>query len=147
LKNNSIDNISDLIITKDNNIDFNNTINQSYCSFEEIKKYKELIHQNIGYEFICKASEKTLIDELVDIMIDAFCESKVKINIGGKCFDTEYIKQRFFEINSYHIEYVVVCFKKNKTKISNLKNYLLTSLYNSTLTLDSYLASEINCDL
>ena len=80
-------------------------------------------------------------------MLDTFCESKETITIGGKCFDTEYIKQRFFEINSYHIEYVVVCFKKNKTKISNLKNYLLTSLYNSTLTLDSYLASEINCDL
>ena len=37
--------------------------------------------------------------------------------------------------------------QKNQTNIGNIKAYLLTALYNSTITMDSYYQARVNYDL
>ena len=36
---------------------------------------------------------------------------------------------------------------KNVTKVRNIKNYLLTALYNASNTISSYYQSEVNHDM
>ncbi len=43
--------------------------------------------------------------------------------------------------------YVFESMERNTTKIINIRSYLLTALYNSTLTIDNYYKSVINHDL
>ena len=46
-----------------------------------------------------------------------------------------------------HIEYVTSCLQKNTSKIENIKAYLLTTLYNATMTIDNYYRAEVNHDM
>jgi hypothetical protein len=46
-----------------------------------------------------------------------------------------------------HIEYLFECLKKNTTKIRNIKVYMLTSIYNAPVTMESYYNAEVNHDL
>lgn len=43
-----------------------------------------------------------------------------------------------------HIEYVVGCLEKNTSKVGNIRAYLLTTLYNSTMTIENYYRAEVN---
>ena len=45
--------------------------------------------------------------------------------------DCEYVKERFRELNNKHIRYVLFILKNNKKKINNIKQYLLTVLFNA----------------
>ena len=46
-----------------------------------------------------------------------------------------------------HIEYVVGCLEKNTSKVGNIRAYLLTTLYNSTMTIENYYRAEVNHDM
>ena len=45
------------------------------------------------------------------------------------------------------MEYILGCLKENTTKVHNIKNYLLTTLYNASLTIDNFYSAEVNHDL
>ncbi len=47
------------------------------------------------------------------------------------------MKSRFMKLAHSHIEYVIDCLQKHTGKIRNIKAYLLTALYNSSLTIGS----------
>ena len=53
------------------------------------------------------------------------------------------VKERFRMLNKFHIEYVLECLKNNSGKINNIKNYLLTSLYNAPLTINTYYQNKV----
>lgn len=45
------------------------------------------------------------------------------------------------------IQYVLDCLKDNPPRIRNIKQYLLTALYNAPLTIENYYAAQIDHDL
>ena len=53
------------------------------------------------------------------------------------------VKDRFRMLNKFHVEYVLECLKNNSGKINNIKNYLLTSLYNAPLTINTYYQNKV----
>ena len=57
------------------------------------------------------------------------------------------VKERFRSLKQFHIQYVIGCIQANTTKVSNIKSYLLTALYNSLATMETYYQSEVNHDL
>ena len=46
-----------------------------------------------------------------------------------------------------HIKFVFDCLKENTTKIRNIKQYLLTTLYNAPTTIGSYYSALVQHDL
>ena len=50
------------------------------------------------------------------------------------------------EQKGMHLEYVLGCMKDNTTKIRNIKNYLLSALFNAPTTMGSYFQSEVSHD-
>jgi hypothetical protein len=42
---------------------------------------------------------------------------------------------------------VLNCFRENTTKVRNIRQYLLTALFNAPATIGSYYAAEANCDM
>lgn len=67
---------------------------------------------------------------------------KRKIYIAGDMLDCEYVKERFRELNNKHIRYVLFILKNNKKKINNIKQYLLTVLFNAPATCCSFFQNQ-----
>lgn len=115
----------------------------------ERNSYHKLILENIDYEVLSEddSIDREQLDELVELMVDAVCTRKKVLRIAGDDLPAETVKSRFLKLESSHIEYVLSCLKKNTTKIRNIKQYLLTTLYNSSFTIENYYSSKVNHDL
>ena len=147
--------------SQSNNTDINKTdiseteINQSYPIIsgnfqkkkdvmEEMKAYREVIHENIDYQYHAKED----VDELVELMIEVMMMPEDSmIRIAGVEKPVALVKSRFMKLNYSHIEYVLFCLNRNTTKVGNIKAYLLTALYNAPATINSYYQAEVNHDM
>ena len=147
--------------SQSNNTDINKTdiseteINQSYPIIsgnsqkkkdvmEEMRAYREVIHENIDYQYHAKED----VDELVELMIEVMMMPEDSmIRIAGVEKPVALVKSRFMKLNYSHIEYVLFCLNRNTTKVGNIKAYLLTSLYNAPATINSYYQAEVNHDM
>lgn len=109
--------------------------------------YREIIRENISYPCF-NSCETADVDELVELMVDAMMvPDRQTIRVGGMEKPASVVKGRFMKLVHSHIEYVMGCLQKHTGKIRNIKAYLLTALYNSSLTISSYYRAEVNHDL
>jgi len=113
---------------------------------DEIEVHRVIIHKNIEYEILLERYDTKQIDELVQLMLDAICSTSQTIRIDRADYPTELVKSRLLTLQCQHIEYVLECLDKNTTKIKNIRNYLLTALYNSVSTIGSYYQAAVNHD-
>lgn len=96
----------------------------------EREGYCELVKLNIDYEYFAETNTK-FIDLVLDVMLDAICSLKPQIKINGQYFPQVIVKSRLLKLDSGNIEYVQQCLEDNKSKIKNIRAYILTTLYNS----------------
>jgi hypothetical protein len=115
---------------------------------DERNRYEEIIRQNLDYGILCQDSkfDKDRFQEMIDIMLDAVCSTAPTIRINGEDMPQQVVKSRFLKLNSSHIEYVFEVMNKNPADIRNIKAYLLTALYNASLTIDNYYSALVNHD-
>lgn len=110
------------------------------------EKYKQIVRENIEYD--CFAPEKQReLDELVELMVEVICSNKPTIRANGEELPQEVVKSQFLSLNESHIEYVLSALKKNTSDIRNIRNYLITALYNAPSTISSFWSAEVNHDL
>lgn len=114
---------------------------------ELINAYREIIHENVEYDFLVQRYGVQRMDETVELMLEVVLSKRPYIRIAGDDFPREAVKSRFLKINSGHLEYVFDCIDRNTTKVGNIKAYLLAALYNAPATMDSYYRAEVNHDL
>lgn len=87
------------------------------------------------------------INELISIMVDAICSTKPTIRVNGEDVPRDVVKSTFLKLNGSHIEYVLEAMDNNTSDVRNIRSYLITALYNSRLTLNSYWQSRVNHDM
>ncbi len=111
--------------------------------------YHALILDNIDYDRLCaeKPQDREQIDELVSIMADAVCTEKATLRISGTEMPAKVVRSRLLKIDGEHIRYVLDTMRENTNKIRNIKQYLLTALYNAPATIGSYYAAQVNHDM
>lgn len=109
--------------------------------------FQDLIKENIEYDTLCRIYEKEDVDGIVDLMTDTVCSKRKRIIIAGEPVPLEIAKGRLLKLGQAHIEYVFECMKKNTTKVRNIRQYLLTTLYNAPSTIGHYYSAEVNSDL
>ena len=114
---------------------------------DSIEEVKEIVLENLEYEFIKQSHNRERLDEIVDIMVETLCSSKPTINISGDEYPPQLVKEKLLRINSMHISYVFECLDKTTTYIRNIKRYLLATLFNAPSTIDNYYTSLVNHDL
>lgn len=118
-------------------------------SASEVESYRELIMDNIDYDILLEDQpyEKDRLDEIVDLITDTVCSTKKTIRVAGSDYPTEVIKSRLLKLNAEHIRFVFDCLKENTTRIRNIRQYLLTTLYNAPITIGNYYSALVNHDL
>ena len=114
---------------------------------KELINLQQTICKNIAYYSLIAQYEKEMIDEIVVLMLDILTSNSPKIKISREGIDAKYVKERFLKLNQFHIEYVIKCFKENTQKIYNIRQYMITLLYNSYSTKSCYYQAEVNHDL
>ena len=117
---------------------------------EEMETYRDIIREHISYE--CFQDEryyrKEDVDELIELMVEVMMmPDSGMLRIAGVEKPVAIVKNRFMKLNHEHIEYILTCLDANTTKVGNIKAYLLTTLYNATMTISNYYTAEVNHDL
>jgi len=122
-------------------------ISDGMDEMEEREIYREMIMENIEYDILVTRDNADRLDEIVEIMLDAVCSKNLTVRINGEDMSQQVVKSRFLKLNSSHIEYVFDTLQKNPSDIRNIRSYLLTTLYNASLTMDNYYTALVNHDM
>ena len=115
----------------------------------EIESYRALILENIEYDFLKRevGPYSDDLDEIVEIMVETVCAKRKYTRVAGSDFPHEVVKSRLLKLNSEHIRFVMDCMKQNTTKIRNIKQYLLATLFNAPTTIGNYYTALVNHDM
>ena len=115
----------------------------------EMDTYRGLIRENIGYDDFVREHpyDAAQLDEMVELMVEAVCSRKKNIRVAGNDFPQAVVKSRLLKLDSEHIRFVFDCLRENTTQVRNMKQYLLTVLYNAPATIENHHAAQVNHDL
>lgn len=118
-------------------------------SAQQMEEYREYIRENIGYEALLEESpgDRERADELVELLTETVCSQREYIRIGGNDLPAEAVRSRLLKLDGEHIRFVLDCLERNTTRIRNIRQYLLTTLYNAPTTIDNYYTALVNHDL
>ncbi|MCD8336403.1 MAG: replication initiator protein A [Lachnospiraceae bacterium] len=83
-------------------------------------------------------NERDILNEILELLVDTVCSSRETIRIGKEDKSAQVVKNQLMKLEMAHIQYVLRCLKENTTKIRNIRQYLLTALYNAPMTISSY---------
>ena len=116
---------------------------------DERQSYRELLERNLDYDILLQNNpyDHDTIEEIMELMLDTICSKRQYIRISGDDKPRDVVKSQFLKLNYEHIEYVLSSFKDNVTKVRNIKQYLLASLYNAPLTISNYYDALVRHDM
>ena len=139
----------------------NNYINNNYLSNNNsiypinqndteglISCTRELIRDNVEYDVLIsdRRVSRKKIDDLIEIMVEA-CVLGSDLKIGGRKIPHSMIQSRFEKYDRFTMEYVLGSLSDNTTDVKNVKQYLLTTLYNAPVTMENHLSLMVQHDL
>ena len=143
----------DLEKVQGNNTNINNTKNNDTNPIlsgtdvdnDERETYYRYFYKQLEIEIMRQRypMDGDVLSALVDILVDVVCSNRKTIRIAGDDKPINVVKSQFMKLNSSHVEYVMDSLKSNTTKIRNIKQYILATLYNAPLTMSSYYQAEV----
>lgn len=145
-KSNTYENYTNLINPSD---DSNRALSCKADVMDEMENIRVYIKSNIDYDELVERhrTSKASIDEIVELVVETIAMKTETIRIKGLDMPYEVVKSRFEKLDSVIIEYVLESVGNNTTKVRNIKNYLLTVLFNAPTTCNNYYVTEVNHDL
>lgn len=123
--------------------------NRSEVTAAEMEAYRKMISGNISYDLLCQEypQQQEQLEEILEILVETICTTRQTVRVAGNNFPTEVVKGRLMKLTAEHIRFVLGCLSRNTTKIRNIRQYLLTTLYNAPTTIDNYYAAMVSHDL
>ena len=116
---------------------------------ESFERYRNLILENIDYDVL--ASDPHVdweqLDEIVDLVQETVCSTRSRIRVAGNDYPAEVVRSKLLKLNGEHIRFVMDCLKQNTTRIRNIRQYLLTALFNAPSTMNSYYTALVAHDM
>ena len=117
--------------------------------YRDMDLYREIIKENIGYDYLRSDMpyDHDRLDEILELLVETVCSTKKYIRVAGSDYPAEVVRSRLLKLDMEHIRFVFDCLKENTTKIRNIKQYLLTTLYNAPATIGNYYSAMVQHDL
>ncbi|SCY31251.1 hypothetical protein SAMN02910370_02091 [Lachnospiraceae bacterium XPB1003] len=111
--------------------------------------FREMLKNRIDWNAVTveNSCNPDLIDELLELMLDVMVSKKGTFRINGEEIPAYDLRLRFMKLKTNHISYVVRSLNYNTTQIVNMRNYMLTALYNSYGTMEQSWISRIRHDM
>ena len=140
--------------TNTNNTELNNTDPiRSVCDMDNDEddrfSYRYYFNDHLELEILRERNphDMEVLDAILEMILDIVCSKRKTIRIAGDDKPINVVKSQFMKLNSGHVEYVMECMKNNTSKVRNMKQYLLATLYNAPLTMHSYYQAWVNNDM
>lgn len=128
----------------------NNNINNTEMNNIWMDRYSKTIldiKKQIGYNDLIVNYDSDIINNIVNIMADVFLLDGCEYKIEGKKIEKECVQQRFRQITYGNLSAFLIAFKSIYYKIKNPKTYLISALYNISLTAETALVNQVNYDM
>ena len=115
---------------------------------DEIRQYTALINKNLVYPE-AKAdpgNDADIYEDLYNIVKDVVLVKRSSIKVGGIEYPYDVVRSVFLKLNLEHIKYAILCMQKTSTEVKDMKNYLITVLYNSYITMNTHFDQMVRHD-
>lgn len=118
-------------------------------SVRDMDEYREIIMENIDYDILRldMPHDHDRLEEILELLVETVCSTKKYIRVAGTDYPAEVVRSRLLKLDSEHIRFVFDCLNENTTKIRNIKQYLLTTLYNAPTTIGNYYSALVQHDM
>lgn len=113
---------------------------QEYFDYFSDQLSMDLLKKDYPYD-------SEMLDNILELIVETVCTKRPLIRIGAEERPAEIVRSRFMKLNVEHIRYVIDCFKENTTKIRNIRQYMLTTIYNAPTTIDTYYDALVRHDM
>ena len=114
----------------------------------DMTSYDELVRDNLNLDILLDRNpcDRDSLMEIYELILETVKSPAKAIRIGKTDYPAEVVKSRFLKLNSAHIGYVMDCLRSNTSEVHNIKQYLLTVLYNAPVTMSNYYQAKVNRD-
>lgn len=141
------------INTNHNNTE-NSDINPIQSGFDEDgiserNEYERYFRESLSIDVLLRENlgEEETILGILDLLVDVCCSKRSVIRIAGDDKPLAVVKSRFMKLNAEHIRYVLKCLSENTTRVRNIRQYLLTALYDAPATIRPFYQAWVNNDM
>ena len=119
------------------------------ANLRDMDEYREIIKENIDYDILLSDMpyDQDRLEEILELIVETVCSTKKNIRVAGTDYPAEVVRSRLLKLDAEHIRFVFDCLKENTTKIRNIKQYLLTTLYNAPTTIGNYYSALVQHDM
>ena len=137
---------------KENKTEMNNT-NLILSDESEKMKNRELLEEyfsrSLEMDLLLRLypDDEDTLYQIVNLLVDTCATNRKLLHIAGDDKPAEVVRSRFMKLNADHIRFVLKCLAENSSPISNMKQYLLASLYNAPTTMQLSYQNQTNHDL
>ena len=104
------------------------------------------VQDQIDYWDLIDGNDKEEIDNILSIMVEVLSTKCEHFTISGRKFPADLVHQRYTQIDYSTVLYVLECMHKCGSNIRNIKQYLITTLFNAPATCDSYYGAAVRRD-
>lgn len=92
-------------------------------------------------------SYHAIAEDYGELVVDVISSDREFIWIGRDRKPFDVVKSQFLKLNAEHIRFVMKCLRENTSKVVNIRQYLLTVLYNAPLTISNYYSALVQHDM
>lgn len=130
---------------KINKTDNNKTDLIYSAELQEEEQYRSYFREKLELSILEQnyPMDKAVLHEILELLVETVTSRKKFLRICGEEKSKEVVKGRLMKLDSSHIQYILECLKENSTQIRNIKQYLLATLYNAPVTVDSYYSAQV----
>jgi hypothetical protein len=131
-----------LLINELSNNDLNN--NQSINQDKKERKDDGLIDElNKKFEVKELSKESEIYKDIVFIIHDVLT-TNLQIKVNGELKPNSIVKSVFNKLKTEHLQHVVQAINEYEEPIKNTRNFIISSLYNSVSTINSFYKNKAN---
>ena len=118
-----------------------------YTSFYQ--QEKEKVRDQIEYEYLIKdrKADRGMIDDMVDLITDVNISGKEFHTVNGEPMPTDIVREHLARIDMDIMRQVLDNIKSLTKPVTNLRGYLLTTLYNAPVTYETGLDMQVRQDM
>lgn len=149
---------NDTINTNINKTEFNKTnlINQDTNQgmtegMEDYNAHKNAVREKLEYDYLiqeCASDEQSHVNAMVEIITQVeCCPSEEGYMINKTRYPYQIVRERFAKVTHDHVEYVLENLRKSAPQITNIRSYLLSSLFNAVDMMDSHYSAQVRHEM
>ena len=150
--------------TKENKTDFSETdlsnppaplnpfrrrCDRGQVGMDEIERCKREVRFQIGYDRLEETYPQDMeqVDDYVDLIVDVMCTRQDYLCVSRENRPIEQVRSQFEKLNYEHMTYILDCMKNCTTAVTNVRRYMLSTLYNAPNTIRTYYEARVRHDM